>query len=99
MTPYSESDPLLLCDELAQVMIQMLVRSAAPLLGSERTKERMGVSCTLRFPTLGELMHLCPQLFLVSKKVTRTREHQFFCGGAIPREWFLIDVDQLDESP
>ena len=62
-------------------------------------KNGWGCRVHLRLPALVELLHLCPQLFLLSKKFTRIREHQFFGGGAIPREWFFIDLDRLDESP
>jgi len=58
--------------ELAQAVVQMLVSSAAPLLGSQRAKERMGMPSTLRFPALMELPNLCVEFLLLAKKVTRT---------------------------
>ena len=41
LTSKSETDPLHLYVELEQVVVKMLVSSAAPLLGSQRAKERM----------------------------------------------------------
>ena len=68
----SEPDPHRLYPELAQVVVQMLVGAAAPLLGSQRAKERMRMPSTLRFPALMELPNLYPELLLLAKKVTRT---------------------------
>ena len=66
------TDPLRLYAELAQVVVKMLVSSAAPFLRSQRAKERMRMPSTRRFPAFTEPPNLYPELFLLPKKVTRT---------------------------
>ena len=61
--------------ELAQVVIEMLVHSPAPLLRSECAKERMWMPGTLRLTALVELPNLFPQLLLFTKKVPFIRAH------------------------
>lgn len=54
--------------ELPQVMIQMLVHSATPVLRRKGAKKRMRMPGAVPFSTLVELAHLHLKLFLFSKK-------------------------------
>jgi hypothetical protein len=83
--------------ELAEVVIQMFVHSAAPLLRTERAKERMGMAGTLRFPALMKPPNLCQKLFLFAKKIPLIGAHQLFGRGAIPAKWLFVGIDGLDE--
>jgi len=55
--------------ELPQVMIQMFVHSAAPILRRERAEERMRMPCAFLFPALVKLAHAELEPFLLALKI------------------------------
>ena len=83
--------------ELAEVVIEVLVHAAAPLLRSERSEEGMGMAGAVPFPAVMKLTNLLAELFLFAGKVALTGDNQAFVSGAIARKGPFVGEEGLDE--
>ena len=85
--------------ELPQVMIQVFVHSATPVLWSECAEKGMRVPSTLRFPALVKLPHFSLVLLPLARKVALIRDYELWIRGTALREWLLVRIDRSEEQP
>jgi hypothetical protein len=83
--------------ELAQVVVEVFVHAAAPFLRREFSEKGMGMTGALGFSAFVKLADFGTELLLFALKIAGAGENEFFGGGTVLGEGFLVDEDGLDE--
>jgi len=81
--------------KLAQVMVEVLVHSSAPLVWREQTEKGMRMLCALRFPALMKLPDTNFELVLFTAEISLIGYDQALVGGAAPGKWLIVAEDRL----